>query len=330
MLGPDNITHQPDFEIIVNGKDKTALYQEHFMELTLRDSRGFEADQLDILLDDSKDNLTLPEEGNEIQIKIGFAGKLVDKGTFTVDEVSHDGTPDVLTIRARSANLKTLKEQRIRTWDDIAISDIIKTIAAKHKLKSGVSDALANRMIKHEDQTNESDAHFLTRLAKMHDAIATVKNNTLLFLRAGDSKTASGKTLKTVTLNREDADDHSYNSAERTGKYTGVKANWYDDEEAKSKHELAGEPGTVKTLRKVHSTQDEALQAAEAEWRKIGRGSATFSLSLAVGKPKMIPETPVELDGWKKQIVEQAWIVKEITHKIGSQGLTSDIEMETN
>ncbi len=324
-----DITHQPDFEILINGKDKTVLYQEKFMSLTLRDVRGFEADQLDIMLDDSENDLTLPPEGTELHLKIGYKNKLVNKGTFTIDEVAHDGPPDVLTIRARSANLKTLKEQRIRTWDDVTIDDVIKTIAAKHNLKSGVSDSLASRLIKHEDQTNESDAHFLTRLAKLHDAIASVKNNTLLFIRAGDSKTASGSALEKITLYREDGDQHNYSSSERTGKYTGVKANWYDSDEAKAYGELVGEEGTVKTLRRVYSTKEEAWQAADAEFRKIGRGAASMSLTLAEGKPDMIPESPVELVDWKKEIIEQAWIVKEITHSINEQGLTSGIELET-
>jgi len=30
---------------------------------------------------------------------------VIDKGSFTVDEVEHAGAPDVLTIRARSASM---------------------------------------------------------------------------------------------------------------------------------------------------------------------------------------------------------------------------------
>jgi phage protein D len=44
----------------------------------------------------------------------------------------------------------------------------------------------------HIDQTDESDIHFLTRIGKGHDAIASVKGQTLLFVNKGEGKTASG------------------------------------------------------------------------------------------------------------------------------------------
>lgn len=45
------------------------------------------------------------------------------------------------------------------------------------------------------DQTDESDLSFLTRLAKDHDAIATVKGGALLFIGKSEGVTASGLTM---------------------------------------------------------------------------------------------------------------------------------------
>ena len=62
------------------------------MNLTLSESRGEEADKLDITLDDSDGRLPMPGKGSKIALKLGWAGHgLVDKGTYEVDEVEHQG-----------------------------------------------------------------------------------------------------------------------------------------------------------------------------------------------------------------------------------------------
>ena len=43
----------PAFKIILNGKDITTRLESRLISLTLTDNRGFEADQLDIELDDA-------------------------------------------------------------------------------------------------------------------------------------------------------------------------------------------------------------------------------------------------------------------------------------
>ncbi|MDE9500167.1 phage late control D family protein, partial [Xenorhabdus bovienii] len=77
------------------------------MSLTLTDNRGFEADQLDLELDDSDGKLDLPSRGNILTLELGWYGQaLTPKGKFVVDEIEHSGAPDRLTVRARSADLR--------------------------------------------------------------------------------------------------------------------------------------------------------------------------------------------------------------------------------
>ena len=77
------------------------------MSLTLTDNRGFEADQLDIQLDDSDGKLALPARGALLSLGMGWKGApMIFKGEYTVDEVEHSGAPDSITIRARSADLR--------------------------------------------------------------------------------------------------------------------------------------------------------------------------------------------------------------------------------
>lgn len=68
-------------------------------------------------------------------------------------------------------------------------------IAGEHGLEPKVTEAYADLFYEHLDQTDESDLNFLIRIAKEHDALATVKGQTLLFTAKGEGKTASGLTM---------------------------------------------------------------------------------------------------------------------------------------
>ncbi len=112
----------PAFRLTVDGNDIAQLISPRLMNLELTDNRGIEADQLSITLSDHDGLLAIPPKGATLRLWLGWAGLgwsdtgLVDKGTYTVDETEHSGAPDVLSIRARSADLRTgLKTKRERS-----------------------------------------------------------------------------------------------------------------------------------------------------------------------------------------------------------------------
>lgn len=94
----------PTYRLKIGDRDITPAVDARLISLTLTECRGEEADQLDISLTDHDGALEIPGKGRELQLAIGWGGTdLVDKGTFIVDEAEHSGTPDQVTIRARSA-----------------------------------------------------------------------------------------------------------------------------------------------------------------------------------------------------------------------------------
>jgi phage protein D len=153
---------------------------------------------------------------------------VVDKGQYKVDELEHAGPPDRLTIRARSVDLSGgMVTRKERSFRGQTLGAIIGAIAAQNDLAAVVASALAGLVIDHIDQTGESDANFLTRLAKDHDAIATVKQGKLLFIPTGAAQSASGIPLPTVEITRASGDTHSFLIADREN-YNGVKAYYQD------------------------------------------------------------------------------------------------------
>ena len=403
---------QPAYRVQVAGRDITPLIDARLIDLVLTDNRGFEADQLDITLDDSDGTLDLPPRGARVRVALGWAGQaLEDKGEYVVDEVEHSGAPDKLTLRARSADLRgSFTTRREQSWHATTLGDILRTIAGRNQVQAVIADALAAQAVAHLDQTDESDANLLTRLARDFDAIATIKDGRLLFMPAGQAATASGQPLPPVTITRSSGDSHRFAVADRgaytgvkaywhntrTGKkdevlvgegynesdetspesgglrtltrvyaskkaaqraardnwakiqagpnrrqYSGVRANWADKKTGKSGSELAGKEGhppappatepsadNLKVLRHIYATKDNAERAARAEWQRQQRGVAEFSLTLAIGRPELMPELPVKVEGFKPQIDEAAWIIARITHRLGDGGLTTVMELE--
>jgi len=426
---------RPVYRIEVDGKDITATVRGRLSGLTLTDNRGFDADQLDIVLDDSDGKLDLPPRGVEVRVAFGWTHSgLVDKGIFTVDEVSHSGAPDQLTIRARSADLRTgLTTQRERSWHAVTLGDIVREIAGENGLIPSIVGVLAAQIIDHLDQTNESSANLLTRLSAQFDAISTVKNGRLMVIPSGGGVSASGKPLPPVTITRQSGDQHHFSLAERdtyshvratyndtasatkgevlwgktedatennrtaqaaavaAGKYkqigtiskrrdaahrlarktwkamskamragyAGVEAPYHDRnlnvsgkvaygeaDEQRARQSAArlaekdaartGAPAVaietsadnVKTLRHVYASRDAARRAARAEWRRLQRGMAEFSITLAEGLPELIPEQPATVRGFKPAIDSTEWLIVKATHNLNDNGLTTQLALE--
>jgi phage protein D len=342
----------PKFRLTMEGADITQKIEKRLISLTLTDNRGFEADQLDIQMDDADGLLQLPRRGVALTLALGWEGQLlIPKGTYTVDEIEHSGSPDRLTLRARSADFReTLNTRREKSWHKVTVGDITRDIAARHKLKLALGDDVAKLAIDHLDQTNESDASFLMRLARQSGALACVKNGSLLFIRQGQGKTASGKVLPVITLQRRDGDSHRFSLADRDA-YTGVIASWLHtrepvkkevtkvkrrrkttakkkEPEAKQGDYLVGTDENVLVLSRTYASRANAERAAKMQWERLQRGVATFSIELARGRAELYTEMPVKVSGFKQQIDAAEWIITTLTHSLGDSGFTTSLELE--
>ncbi|EMR0340631.1 TPA: phage late control D family protein [Klebsiella pneumoniae] len=355
----------PDFMLMLDSKDITGNISNRLMSLTMTDNRGFEADQLDIELDDADGLVELPLRGAVLTLYLGWKGfALIGKGSFTVDEVEHHGAPDTVTIRARSADFRgTLNSRREESWHDKTLGEIVAAIATRNKLASSVIPELAGIKIPHIDQSQESDAKFLTRLAERNGGEVSVKAGKLLFLRAGRGVTTSGKAIPQVTITRSDGDRHQFSIADR-GAYTGVTAKWLHTKDPKPKkvkikrkpkeqhlralqhpkaktkkketktpearegEYMVGEDDNVFALTTIYATKAQAMRAAQAKWDKLQRGVAEFSIRLATGRADLYPETPVQVSGFKRVIDEQSWTITKVMHSLSNSGFTTSLELE--
>ncbi len=321
---------KPIFKITVDGSDITRAIKKNLVSLNLTDKRNLEADQLDITITDPNGSIALPRKGVKLLCWLGFEKtRLVYKGSFTADEVSHQGPPDKITIRARSANFSGgLKQEKDLSFSGQSLGDILGSIAKANNLDLAIEDKLKSIVIDHLDQTNESFANIITRLAKQYDALATVKNDKLLFIPVGHNKTVSGIILPTITINRNGCGRHTFVDADRETDFTGVKAKWHNLNTGYTKQELAGKEGNVKTLKETFPTQAEAAAAANSKWKELSRGKKTMKFSRPVGMPEITPNMPTRLTGWRSEIDQVKWVTGDITHKLDPGGLVTDFQFE--
>lgn len=321
----------PALRITVDGLDIAQLISPRLMSLELTDNRGVEADQLSITLSDHDGLLAIPPKGAVLRLWLGWSDTgLVDKGTYTVDETEHSGAPDVLNIRARSADLrKGLKVKRERSWSNTTLGEVLGDIATGNSLTATIADALKGLPILQLDQTNESDANLISRLGEEFDAVASVKAGCLLCMPAGGGNTASGQDLPHITLTRADGDQHRYLQADRDS-YDGVRAYYYDVNSAKKQEAIAGGGDNLKDLRHTYSDQQSALRSARSEFKRLQRGSATLSYSLAMGRPDLIPELTYTLQGVKAEIDAVIWYGGNVQHSLTADGgYTVSLELES-
>lgn len=342
---------KPDFSITLGGVALTEL-ADRIIALSVTDNNGFEADQLTLSIDDADGMVDLPPRGAELAVSIGWLGEpLVYKGLYTVDEVGHGGPPDVIDVTAHSADFR--EEMNVRrevSWHDVTVERVVSAIARRYDLKPMISEDLINIEIDHADQTEESDMSFLTRMADMLGAIATVKNGCLLFILPGGGVSASGRALPSAEITRASGDGHRFRIADRDA-YTGVRAYWLDLNFGKKKavkvtkrkskvrkkveksssaegDYMEGAEGNVYVLRKTYQNETAARRAAAAKWIQLQKGAAQFSITLARGRADLYPGMHLTVSGFKQEIDAQDWIIAKAEHAIGDSGFTTQLELE--
>lgn len=334
----------PDYRLTVDGENVTEPLSNRLMSLTLSDNKGFESDVLTMTFDDADGQVILPSRGVKIRLAIGWKGEpLYVKGSFIINKVEHTGAPDRITVSASSADVcNTLNTRQNRSWHQTTVGAVVEKIASDNNLSAELGKGTADKPVEHLDQTNESDASFLMRLARMYGATASMKDGHLLFFLMGQGTTASGIPLSLITLNRKEGDSHRF-ALDDVNTYSGVQAHWLDTQEPEKESTtkadrqqksggnawLEGQDGNVLVLNRTYASRSEAQRAAKVQLARLQRGTVTFSLTLAEGRADLFTEMPVKVVGFKQPIDDANWTISNLQHALSpTTGFTTVISLE--
>ncbi|NCP11368.1 MAG: phage late control D family protein [Sphingomonadales bacterium] len=319
---------------VEGGADLAEKIDPRLVGLSLVEKREGQADELDVRLQNADGRLAIPDPGVVLTLSMGWlsgadvALGLFDKGRFTVDEVGQEGPPDVVTFRARSANLTgLLRQRRTKTWKDITLGALLHEIAARHGSTARVDGALAALQVEPIEQEGKSDAAFVADLGRRYDAIATWKGGKLIFLPIGKSATADGTALGAQLLVKRDGWRWSFNRADREN-YDGAAAQWQDQDAGRRRTVEVGGDNRRK-LKRVYASEAEARQAATAAAGRAARMPYRFTYDLAIADPALQPDMKVALSGWGDRIDGISWLVESVRTDYSAQGMVQSIELES-
>lgn len=327
---------RPQYSITANAADITAAIEARLISLRLTDASGMDSDTLEIRLSDTDAApIALPATGAELAVALGYDGALRPMGIFVVDEIEMTGWPSELTIKAKAApqdktpaGKKSLRSQKTRRWKEgTTLGEVVKTIGGDHGLAPKVSASLASKKLPDTHQTDESDIHFLVRLARRFDATVKPANGSLLVVKTGEGMSATGAPLPTVAIGPTDALNYRASLQTREVAKRCI-AYWHDVKGAKRKEETAGSGEPEIRLKGHYKTADDAKEAASTELRKRQRGKGSVSVTMP-GRPDLFAEATMLLAGFRPG-VDGAWLIKSVEHSIDpSSGYTTTVQGET-
>lgn len=287
------------------------------------DAAGIESDQLKLTVNiEGLDGL--PSFDNKIGLRVGYQETgLVDKGEFTVTRVTPQLFPALMLIVATAAPFKVtdptgFKARRSETYAMTTLGQVFRRVVGRHGFTPRVAADLEAIAIVHIDQSNETDAAFLTRLAKRFDAVAKPVNDLYVLARRGQLKTLSGKPMPKVTLsvtqdNRPGSKAFIAASIDNDARIRvkGVKTAWWDGGSGK---EIIVETGSepFRKVRQRYQNEDEAKAAAEGELRKAKRQEAKLRIDCP-GNPAFGAEGLVELDATWPSFMRGDWSIDKVT-----------------
>ncbi|WP_159602147.1 phage late control D family protein [Starkeya nomas] len=308
--------------------DVSAKLGDRLKRIDITDVDGVESDTLELEIDDRDNAVELPRKGAILRVWIGYRETGLDlMGTFKVDETGVETNPATITVHAKAADVKdSFKAQKTRHWENTTLGEIIAKIAGEHELPPNVDPQIASRRIGYIAQTEESDLHFLTRLGRRHDALLAPKNGSLIGVQRGGGRSGSGAALGGLVLRPGDVTNARATTGDRP-KHAAIEADWYDRDGAERRTVVFQQPdaeGAIMRLPHPYQSEEEALRAAEARGRELGRAEGSLSVDMP-GRTDVAAERPVTMEGFRDGVAGR-WTIEQARHSIEGGGYTTSFE----
>ncbi|MEL6503502.1 MAG: contractile injection system protein, VgrG/Pvc8 family [Pseudomonadota bacterium] len=323
----------PDFQISIGGEPFTDYLKALFaldqeapprapanLDISITDNAGGTSDKLELTF--ARSGFTRPPKaGDKVDVAFGYVETgVVSMGIFTIDKprstLAKDGGRQI-SITATSADMTSkLKEPRNEGYEKRTVKDVVGKIAGRNGLSPVIDGELAAIELPQADQTQESDMHFLSRLARDVGASFKITDGRLIFMTRRSGKVASGAGKISHILAPTDILMASWEGGERAA-FGKVQAAWHD--KAKAKREIeevsVGEGDTTKVLKRTYATKVQAKKAAEAEGKDGQAAKETMEVEI-VGNPFIRAEHQVELPLLEPEYAG-LWIAQKHLHRVG-------------
>jgi phage protein D len=316
---------KPDFQVIANEEDITELIRDRLISLRVTDKPGLESDECELTIDDRDGAVAFPEKGATLLVSLGYIGEpLSFLGKYRVDEIEISGPPQTIVIRAKPLDIaETMKSQRRDSWEETDLSTIVADVAKRNNLTPRCN---VEAKVPRYDQMNESDMHFITRIARIHGATATIKDGELIVAARGEGKRGGG--VEKI-LSRSDLASYRMTFPDRPA-YGSVTATWHNNKNGKREvvhlPNPNGEDGPNYTERHVYPNPTVAAAAAKSRVELLNRSTMSGKVELMRGRADIGAEAWVRLEGIKTE-VDGVYLAESVEHNFDRSAWITSINL---
>ncbi len=321
----------PVAEISVNGKPVASIFNERLISVTIVDKEGVTSDTISCDLNDGNPFAAIPKKGDTITAALGYLETgVADFGSYTADDPEVRCLPYGMTVNGKGANVRDqAKQHRSRHWDKKSVKDIVSQIAGENGLSPVIDGEVGAYEYSWFGQEDESDLHVVERLARRHDALFSIKDGKLIFVKKGSGQSASGKALTAVVATPANIVNGTCrtNFAHRH-KFKRVKARHQDRQKAElvEIEEDSDEEGTADyTLPEPYANEGEAKKAAKAKAKHLKSETIRTSVTL-FGDPTIRAGAPFSYSGVRPELDGIQFIIETATHTLSKAGYTTQVE----
>lgn len=297
---------------------------------TYKDSASGESDQLELSLSD-KDGLWIsdwfPQKGDRLQGKIKTINwiqegeeKVLDCGTFLVDDIQFNGPPRSLTLGGLSIPVKAdfSARKKTKTWEKVTINEVAKEIATSAGI--GLFYDCEEIQIEETEQSNTTDMNFLYSLCKDYGIAMKVYNDKMILF---DEKNYEARP-SICTLSEQDF--ISYNGDTTIyGTYDGVEVTYQSTKQDQvTKYNFQPRGGNrILKINESASSPAEAEKIGKAKLREANKGETTLSITKK-GDLRLFSGCCVNVTGMGH--FDGKYYIDSLTHTVSS-GFTTSCDM---
>jgi hypothetical protein len=329
----EELARQGKVVVLWNGVNVSADIAPYISKVTYTDHEEGASDTFSLTLDDSSGLWSgdwFPTEGDTLHPYLGYGDALMDCGLFQVDEVTVEGPPSTVEVKALAAGFTlSLRTRNSRAFEAQTLRQIARYFCAKHSLTlvDNTSGMLSQINLTRKTQKEQTDLCFLSELASEYGFIFSIRGSLLVFTSYYElDNAASVKSLDRNELS-------SYSLTVKT--YDTYASGLISRRDAKSKKVVKW--GATDVL--GNNTTDQALFTGRVEnhlqaegrvkgglWRK-NRFKQSGTLNDLPGDPSLVAGINFDLTGMGTAMSGQYHITVS-THTLSGDGAyTTSVEV---
>jgi phage protein D len=325
---------RPVFNIFYNGKNITADLSLYVLSVRYTDKVIGESDDLEIQLEDTDRrwiDTWYPTKGDRLKLQMGYAGSVLDCGEFEIDEITLDGPPDTVTLKAIATWVTSpMRTNDSKGHENKTLKEIAEYVAKKNDLTL-LGDIQTIRIAR-STQNREPDIAYLHRIASEFGYAFSIRGKQLIFTSIYELE--DGVAVKVINK----SDMTSYSITDKTSETYSSAVVKYQDPATKSVNSYevkqeANKDGVVfnKVVKKdVLIIKDKAENKQQAESKAKAalhsKNSMQQVLSFSIfGDPLLVAGNNIDVTGFG-QLSGRYHITQSTHNDSKSSGYTTECE----